>query len=150
MPLTFDLPLPELYKYQGLNPRPADFDAYWDEALREMHAVDPQVKLRPNPELNTRQAECFDLFFTGVGGARVHAKYVRPATAGRHPAVLQFHGYSVNSGDWMDKVAYAAEGFCVAALDCRGQGGLSEDVGGVKGYTLRGQIIRGLDDPDPK
>lgn len=150
MPLTFDLPLPDLYKYQGLNPRPADFAAYWDEALREMRAVDPQVELRPNAELNTRQAAGFDLFFTGVGGARLHAKYLRPVTGGRHPAVLQFHGYSVNSGDWMDKVAYAAEGFCVAALDCRGQGGLSEDTGGVKGNTLRGQIIRGLDDPDPK
>jgi cephalosporin-C deacetylase len=64
--------------------------------------------------------------------------------------VLQFHGYSINSGDWLDKAAYAAEGFCVATLDCRGQGGLSEDVGGVKGNTLRGHIIRGLDDPDPR
>jgi cephalosporin-C deacetylase len=37
----------------------------------------------------------------------------------------------------------------VAAMDCRGQGGLSEDTGGVKGNTLRGHIIRGLDDhPD--
>jgi cephalosporin-C deacetylase len=150
MPLTFDLPLPELRQYRGTNPRPADFDAYWDEALREMQALDPQVELRPNPELQTRGAECFDLFFTGVGGARVHAKYVRPRSAGRHPAVLQFHGYSINSGDWADRLGYAAEGFCVAALDCRGQGGLSEDLGGVKGTTLRGHFIRGIDDPDPK
>ena len=35
-------------------------------------------------------------------------------------------------------------------LDCRGQGGLSEDVGGVKGNTLRGHIIRGLDDAPEK
>jgi cephalosporin-C deacetylase len=34
----------------------------------------------------------------------------------------------------------------VAALDCRGQGGLSEDVGGVKGNTHHGHIIRGLSD----
>jgi len=33
----------------------------------------------------------------------------------------------------------------VVALDCRGQGGLSEDVGGVPGNTLHGHIIRGLD-----
>ena len=80
----------------------------------------------------------------------MHAKYLRPKTPGRHPAVLQFHGYSGNSGDWLDKLAFVAEGFCVAALDCRGQGGSSEDVGGVKGNTLNGQIIRGLDDPDPR
>lgn len=149
MPLTFDLPLPELRRYQGTNPRPSDFDAYWDGALREMRAVDPQVDLRPNPGLSTRTADCFDLTFTGVGGARVYAKYARPKTPGRHPAVLQFHGYSVDSGDWLDKAAWAAEGFCIAAMDCRGQGGRSEDPGGVKGTTLRGQIIRGLDDPDP-
>jgi cephalosporin-C deacetylase len=35
----------------------------------------------------------------------------------------------------------------VAALDCRGQGGRSEDVGGVHGNTLQGHIIRGLDGP---
>jgi cephalosporin-C deacetylase len=37
----------------------------------------------------------------------------------------------------------------IAAMDVRGQGGLSEDPGGVKGNTLNGHIIRGLDDePD--
>ena len=150
MPLSFDLPLAQLRTYAGTNPRPADFDTYWEEAVGEMRAVDPRMELRPSPELESRHAECFDLFFTGVGGARVHAKYLRPRGAGRHPAVLQFHGYSVSSGDWLEKTAYVAEGFCVAALDCRGQGGLSEDVGGVRGNTLRGQIIRGLDDPDPR
>ncbi|OHE87402.1 MAG: acetylesterase [Verrucomicrobia bacterium RIFCSPLOWO2_12_FULL_64_8] len=151
MPLTFDLPLPELYQYRGINPRPADFDAYWDEALRELDAVDPRIELQPNPALGARQAECFDLFFTGAGGARIYAKYARPRQRrGRGPAVLQFHGYSMNSGDWADKLAFAAEGFCVAAMDCRGQGGRSEDPGGVKGTTLRGHIIRGLDDPDPR
>jgi cephalosporin-C deacetylase len=150
MPLTFDKPLPELRQYRGINPRPADFDAYWDGALQEMIAMDPQVELRPNLTLRPRDAECFDLYFMGVGAARVHAKYLRPNSPGPHPAVLQFHGYSGQSGDWQDKLPYVAEGFCVAALDCRGQGGLSEDVGGVKGNTLRGQIIRGLDDPDPR
>lgn len=153
MPLI-DLPVDELKTYAGRNPRPADFDAYWDAALRELDAHDPQVELRPNAALTTRSAECFDLWFTGVGGARVYAKYVRPrgAAAGgkRLPAVLQFHGYSANSGDWSWRLGYAAEGFCVAALDCRGQGGRSEDRGGVQGPTLRGHIVRGLDDPDPR
>ena len=31
-------------------------------------------------------------------------------------------------------------------MDCRGQGGSSEDTGGVKGNTYQGHIIRGLDD----
>ena len=65
-------------------------------------------------------------------------------------AVLQFHGYSGHSGDWLDKFGWPAEGFCYAAMDCRGQGGRSEDSGRVKGTTLRGHIVRGLDDPDPR
>jgi cephalosporin-C deacetylase len=35
-------------------------------------------------------------------------------------------------------------------LDCRGQGGLLEDIGGVVGNTLRGHIIRGLEGPPEK
>jgi cephalosporin-C deacetylase len=148
MPLI-DKPLGELHHYQGINPRPEDFDAYWDEALAEMDAVDPDVELRLAP-FQTPFAECFDLFFTGVGGSRVHAKYLRPAGPGQpRPAVLQFHGYGGDSGDWAGKLGYVARGFCVAALDCRGQGGISEDLGGIKGNTFKGQIIRGLDD-DPR
>ena len=149
MPLTFDKPLAELHGYQGTNPRPPDFDAYWAQALGELSTLDPCVELRPSRALTSGIADCFDLSFTGVGGGRIHAKLLRPKLPGKRPAVLQFHGYGGNSGDWCDKLAYVAEGFCVAALDCRGQGGLSEDIGRVRGTTLRGQIIRGLDDPDP-
>lgn len=145
MPIV-DMPLHELFEYQGRNPRPPDIDEFWDAALAEMHAVDPKVELIPYP-LKIDFAECFHLYFTGVGGARIHAKYLRPKnTHAPHPAVLMFHGYSGNSGDWTDKLNYVAMGFSVAALDCRGQGGLSEDVGGVRGNTLRGHIIRGLEE----
>src|SRR5690554_3195900 len=147
--MLLDMPLEVLKVYQGINPRPHDFDEYWDKALDEMKALDPEVELVP-AEFQTPFAECFHLYFTGVGGARVHAKYLRPKNSSKpHPAVLMFHGYSGNSGAWWDKLSYVASGFSVAALDCRGQGGISEDVGGVKGNTLHGHIIRGLDDnPD--
>jgi cephalosporin-C deacetylase len=149
MPLI-DMPLSSLQEYQGRNPRPPDIDEYWDAALAEMRTVDPAVELVPHP-LNAPFAECFHLYFTGVGGARVHAKYLRPKNAREpHPAVVLFHGYSGSSGDWCDKLNWVGQGFSVAALDCRGQGGLSEDVGGVRGNTHRGHIIRGLDDAPEK
>jgi len=134
----------------GRNPRPDDFDAYWDRALAEMRATDPQPELTPHT-LELPFAQLSHLWFTGVGGARIHAKYLRPRGVPEpHPAVLLFHGYSGSSGDWVDKLNWVARGYSVAALDCRGQGGLSEDVGGVKGNTLRGHIIRGLDDAPEK
>lgn len=146
MPLTFDFPLEKLKTYQGINPKPDDFDAFWDKSLSEMRAMDDEVELIP-AEFQAAGAECFDLYFTGMGGARVHAKYLRPANVSEpHPAVLMFHGYSGDSGDWQDKLAYVSQGYTVAALDCRGQAGSSEDSGGVTGNTLHGHIIRGLND----
>jgi cephalosporin-C deacetylase len=147
--MLIDMPLEELKKYKGRNPRPSDFDNYWNTALQELNEVDSKVELVKS-SFQVPFAECFDLWFTGVGNARVHAKYIRPKNVSpKHPAVIAFHGYSGQSGDWSDKLQYAALGFSFAALDCRGQGGLSEDVGGVKGNTLNGHIIRGLDDPNP-
>lgn len=146
MPLTFDLPFEQLESYQGRSPRPEDFDIFWEKSLAELHATDPRVELIP-AEFKVANAACFHLYFTGVGGARIHAKLLRPIdTHSPHPAVLLFHGYTGDSGDWSDKLSYVSEGFTVAALDCRGQAGLSEDKSDVIGNTLHGHIIRGLQD----
>lgn len=144
-----DMPLEELKAYTGRNPRPADFDEYWQRALAELQQVDPQVELRP-AEFQADYAECFDLFFTGVGGARIHAKYLRNRSSKKPgPAVLEFHGYSGYSGSWVSKLPYVGAGTAIASLDVRGQGGLSEDSGTARGTTRSGHIIRGLEDhPD--
>ncbi len=149
MPLI-DMPLAKLKEYTGRNPRPADFDAYWDKAIAEMKAVDPKIELRP-ASFQTAAAECFDLYFTGVRQARIHAKLIKPRNLkGKCPATVHFHGYSGNAGEWTGLLSQAARGFVAAALDCRGQGGQSEDIGGIKGNTFRGHIIRGLDDAPDK
>lgn len=147
MPLV-DLPLAELERYSGRSAPPADFDDFWQRALAEVRAVDPEVELVP-AELQCSFADCFHLYFRGVRGARVHAKYLRPKAPGRHRALLEFHGYTGHSGDYSSRLGWVANGFAVAALDCRGQGGLSEDTGGVRGTTHDGHIVRGLaDGPD--
>ena len=144
--MQIDMPVSELLAYQGRNPRPADFDAYWERALAELDSVPPNPELIP-AKFNCPGVECFDLWYTGTGGAKIYAKYLRPKKI-EHPlpAVFFFHGYSLSSPDWFKLLPFAAAGMAVAAMDCRGQGGLSEDSGGVKGTTLRGHIIRGLDD----
>lgn len=150
MPLLFDMPFEELPLYPGTNPRPDDFDEFWDRSLAEMRAIDADVELVP-ADFQTPFADCLHMYFTGAGGARVHAKLVRPKDAPEpHPAVVMFHGYSWHSGDWTEKLGYAASGYTVAALDCRGQGGLSQDSGNPVGWTLRGHIVRGLDDTPEK
>jgi len=146
MPLTFDFPFEQLETYFGINPRPVDFDQFWAKGVTEMRAIDPYIELIP-AEFQVPGVECLHLYFTGMDGARVHAKFLRPSRISSPcPAILLFHGYSSNSSDWSYKLNYVSQGYIVAALDCRGQGGLSEDRGGVLGNTLHGHIIRGLDD----
>ena len=146
MPLI-DLPFEKLLTYQGSNPLPEKFDTFWNQGLSEMRALKHNVELK-RAAFQTPFAECFDMTFTGTGGARVYAKLLKPKNSKKpHPAVLNFHGYSGASSEWTSYLSYVAAGFVVAALDCRGQGGQSEDVGGVIGGTLRGHIIRGLKGP---
>jgi cephalosporin-C deacetylase len=143
-----DLPLDQLKTYAGRNPKPGDFEAYWDRALAELKSVDAKIEFKA-ADFQVDFATCEHLSFTGVGGARVHAKLIRPGPklrrGSRGPAIVQFHGYSGHSGEWTGLLQQTARGYTVAALDCRGQGGLSEDVGGVRGNTHHGHIIRGLD-----
>ncbi len=150
MPLI-DKPLHELRTYRGINPRPADFDDYWQRALQELHAIDPKPQLTSNDSITSRNVECFDLTFTSIGGAQIYAKYLRPQhRSAPMPAVLEFHGYAGASGEWSALLGLPSQGVCLAAMDCRGQGGRSQDSGQVRGTTLRGHIIRGLDDHEDR
>ncbi|WP_394925991.1 acetylxylan esterase [uncultured Robinsoniella sp.] len=146
MPML-DMPLEDLKTYKGSTPRPEDFDSYWMRAIEEMKETNPNPQFTES-DFKVPYAKCYDLFFTGVKGARIHAKVLIPNKAREDmpgPAVLTFHGYTGNAGDWMTKLPYVGAGFVVAALDCRGQGGMSEDVGGIRGNTMHGHIIRGVD-----
>lgn len=153
--MLIDMPLEKLRTYTGRNPRPNDLDAYWERALAELDATPPGVELRP-ADFTAPHADCYELYFTGTGGARVHAKVVKPKDPaplrgdGGAPGLVHFHGYSGSAGDWTGFLGWAGAGFVNAALDCRGQGGESEDTGGVLGNTLRGHIIRGVDDHEDK
>jgi len=149
MPIL-DMPLQELYTYTGRNPRPADMDAFWDASIAEMEQLGTDFELVP-ADFQVPGAKCYHLYFTGVGGARIHAKFLRPERITQPvPGVCAFHGYAGSSSEFSALLGYVQAGFAIAALDCRGQGGLSEDVGGVKGNTYHGHIIRGLWECDPK
>jgi len=147
--MHIDMPIHELETYLGKNPKPADHELYWGRGLAELDELSLQYELVP-ADFQSDIADCYHLYFTGVGGARVHCKYVKPKiTKLNGPGIVIFHGYSGNSGEWMEKISFAAEGISVLAMDCRGQGGLSEDNLQVQGPTIRGHIIRGLEDPNP-
>jgi cephalosporin-C deacetylase len=87
-----DLPLDELRRYTGRNERPDDLDEYWERALSELEATPSDIELRPAP-FRAPQAESFDLYFNGVGGARIHAKLLKPTRRTvAVPGGVHFHG----------------------------------------------------------
>ena len=45
---TIDMPLADLRQYNGINPRPADFDEFWDKSLSELAAIDPKPEFVPH------------------------------------------------------------------------------------------------------
>ena len=144
-----DFSLKDLQSYTGINPLPDDFDAYWNDALNELDELGISYE-KEKAEFSAPKINCFNLYFKGVGNARVHAKFLEPETSGNGAGICMYHGYSGDSGGWLEKLPYAYAGFKVLALDVRGQMGLSQDSGAYLGNTLRGHIIRGLWDEDPK
>lgn len=135
----------ELLSYKGMAKMPKDFDEYWVRALKEMEDTNPQVEIR-KVNLNLKGQECFEIYYTGVGDSRIYARYMRPKNAKKCPVVFKFHGYGGRSDNWYDLLPHISQGLCVATLDCRGQGGKSDDRLPISGNTLRGHIVRGVGD----
>lgn len=139
-----------LLRYAGASPKPEDFERYWKKGLSEIQEINPRTVMK-KADFFAPYSHCFDFYFTGIGGARIHAKYLRPAkNGGKHPAVFFFHGYTESARNYSAMLPHAAAGYSMAALDCRGQGGSLEDTGGVRGYTCHGHFIRGLAETNPE
>ena len=144
MPII-DMPLEKLRVYRGINPRPADFDEFWDRSLQELAAVDPAPTLKPY-DFPSKIADSYELTFTSIKGAKMYSKLMIPkGITGKVPAVLFFHGYTTSSGDWSTLLPYVSQGFVVAWLDVRGQGGRTEDIGCTSVSTCSTQFIRGVE-----
>lgn len=132
--------------YQGAAPKPADFDDFWEKCKKEVESLGLKYQLTEYP-LYSNVAEAWDLQFTGVDQATIHCQLVKPKNyKGKLGLLLRFHGYHNSAGDWSEKIGQAAEGFAVLTLNVRGQGGPSEDRSLTKGGTLKGHIIRGIDE----
>ena len=85
---SYEMPLEEMKEYRGSSPCPKDFDTYWSDALAELDAVKPEPILKP-AAFQAAGTECFDLYFKGVRGAKIHAKLLMPQhSAGKSPALL--------------------------------------------------------------
>lgn len=143
--MLIDMPVEKLFEYGGSSPCPSDIDEYWDSALAEMDAVEHNAKF-VKKDFPSKAADMYDLYYTGTKNAKIYAKVAVPKNIeGKAPAVLLFHGLSGSACDWCNLLKYASQGYVTAFMDVRGQGGLSEDVGGVLGTTFTTPFTRGIE-----
>lgn len=134
-----------LSDYSGSTPMPEDFDQFWKERISEADAVPLDYTITPSEIPPFPSCTYSDLWFTGMGGAKLYAKYLKPVTQAPVPLVLQFHGYPGSTRSWFEQSSFAGMGCSLLALDCPGQGGPGQDLGGYQGTTVSGHIIAGLD-----
>lgn len=141
---TIDMPIKEMEVYLGSSIKPGDFDNFWESEINSL--TEDNFKYRIiKKEFKNNQAEYYEIYFNGIDGAEIYVKYISPSIKKKAPIVLEFHDYKEASKGWYYLSRYVALGYSVVAMDCRGQGGKSEDIGGVKGSTVCGHVINGLD-----
>ena len=128
--------------YKGRDEVPADFDAFWDQALAKITEL-PEYKLEERDFIIPNVA-CYELTFKGTRDGSVYARVVLPKTDQKVPVIFHFHGYMGRCWDWADMLAYTVAGYGVVSMDVRGQSGYSTDGDrSPLGNTVKGQIIRG-------
>lgn len=141
----------DLSGYLGTTPIPGDFDSFWEARMAEADNFLLEYTITQAKEVPSFDTcKYLDLWFTGMDGGRIYAKYLKPVHREPVPLVLQFHGYPGASRSWLEQSSYAGMGMAIIAVDCPGQGGYSNDIGGYVGTTVTGHIVAGIDGPPEK
>lgn len=136
--------LKEMEKYTGRQEIPEDFDAFWKQEIQDLpEFLDYTLK---KISFLSDFVSPYELSFKGTNQGDVYAKCIFPKADEKVPVIFYFHGYQGVSPDWTQCLNYVAAGFAVICLDVRGQAGKSNDFGAYKGITVKGQVIRGMED----
>lgn len=129
--------------YTGMDPRPDDFDAFWADQVARMPKLDIPYELKPAAYQISGKV-CYDLYFQSFDTSRIHCKVAMPETQEKLPVLFYFHGYKGNSLEWWHKIFWADRGYCVVAMDVRGQAGESQDLTSGFGNTSIGHLAAGI------
>ena len=151
----FDLSLDELRGFRPEVYEPPDFDDFWRSTIDAAHGFDLGATAT---KIDNKLAviDSYDMSFAGYGGTPVQAWLHVPAgTAGRLPAVVQYHGYSRGRGYPHTSTIWAQAGWAQFSMDTRGQGwhtggrsttdDSSADAGGIH---APGFLTAGITDRD--
>lgn len=120
----FDLPLNELRKYRTTTEEPTGLDQWWAQRIADANsAAKPPVLTRYLPEIYA-PVEVYDVEFSGGGGTRIKAWYIRPAGADDGtPVLVKFIGYGGGRSVPADHMLLPSLGYALIVMDTRDQGG---------------------------
>lgn len=97
--------------YRSKVRKPADFDAFWADVLRQAAAVPLDAEVVPDPLRSSDDVDVFQVFYTSLDHVRVAAWYCRPVRRPEPmPAIVFLPGYQMDPPipkDWARK-GYAA------------------------------------------
>lgn len=133
-----------LQNYLGSNPKPDDFENFWKDRIDEANHVPIEYNVQAS-DITSSTCQFLELYFKGIKGEMLYAKYIRPNTTEKIPLVMQFHGYPGASRSFMELATFVGMKQAVIAMDCPGQGGRSHDSGGYQSTTVSGHLIAGID-----
>jgi cephalosporin-C deacetylase len=121
----FDLPEEQLKEYRTDTAEPAGLDQWWRLRLDEARTAAREPVLTRYEAGTYAPVEVYDAEFSGAGGDRIRAWYLRPADGpetGR-PTVVKFIGYGGGRGRPAEHMLLPALGYALLVMDTRGQGG---------------------------
>lgn len=153
MPVV-DKPLADLVVYRPPLTRESDFDAFWSKTLDEASGIPLDIHLEPIVGYPVPEVHVSRMTYSGWAGARISGWWLVPAASapgardGRRPTMVFYHGYSGHKGYVDQYLGWVLQGYCVLAVDCRGQSGDSTDPKAYPGGHATGWMTMGITDPD--
>jgi cephalosporin-C deacetylase len=83
--------------YQSKMRKPTDFEAFWQDVLRQVEAIPLAPEMVPEPLRTSDDIEVFQVFYQSLDQVRIAAWYCRPnRRAERSPAILFLPGYQMD------------------------------------------------------
>ncbi|MCJ7841070.1 acetylxylan esterase [Lederbergia sp. NSJ-179] len=114
----------ELFTYQPELTKREDFDAFWEETIREAKSA-PLNGIRTKVSYPITKVGVYDVQFDGMDGTPVHGWFLVPEFMKKetYPCLIHYHGFSYHRGKPSELMHWVMMGFAVLSVDCREQGG---------------------------
>ena len=74
-----------------------DFDAFWEQSLRELAEVPMDCRMTLVPEYSTARRNVYEVEFKSLGGATMGGIYAEPVQPGKYPAIIEYMGYGAET-----------------------------------------------------